>query len=154
MHPTTKLAIAAVAMLYLVGCGADRIDAEQFCEIRLAAYFNEGLTFHLTLAGVASTQHPTRGVCVAQDRKSELQAAMQRLEEHFDKVAGLLADECEERALSEWAESQNLRYEIVDATTDGRPVKMFLLRSFTAEEVADHRQKLFFEAPRHVRCAG
>jgi len=88
-------------------------------------------------------------VCVAGRHAAEFDAAVREADKYFHEIADLLKDECEERALVEWATREKLRFD-VRGTTSGK--RMFLLRSFNADEVASNRQRLTRDAPKGMTC--
>jgi hypothetical protein len=94
------------------------------------------------------------GLCVAEKHSSQLKAAERELERYFPQIAHKPKDSCEERALVEWAQRENLRFDL-RAAVDMRnqPTgNLFLLRSFTQEEMIANRQKLEQSAPIGATC--
>lgn len=146
----TILAIVAVPALSgaLYGC------AEEACRGSDAKYYTEGLEYHLAKRGVP---YRVSGevVCVSGRSTSELRAAEVQLDASFHEVADMLRDSCEEEAFTRWATAEKLRFDIRDTTrSDGSPGgRMFLLRSFTPEEVAENRRRLSRDAPWGMSCA-
>jgi hypothetical protein len=113
-----------------------------------AKYYNEGLRYQLARLGVP---HRVSGevVCVSARRASDLRAAEMELERTFPQVAELLKDECEERAFVAWATREKLRFDVRESTSGHR---LFLLRSFNKEELADNMRRLTKEAPKGASC--
>jgi len=144
-------AIARVGIPALViaigGC------AEDACRGSDAKYYNEALAFHLARRGV-SYRVSDSVICVPGRNAAGLRAAEADVEASFHEVAHLLVDSCEERAFADWAKREGLRFDI-RSTVDSQNQpsrKMFLLRSFTREEVASHRTKLVNNAPKKATC--
>jgi hypothetical protein len=137
----------AVLLFAIVGC------AEDACRGSDAKYYNEALAFHLAKRGV-SYRLSDRGVCVSGRKAAELRAAEIEVDASFHEVAYLLKDSCEERAFVDWARQEGLRFDIrstVDSQNEPSG-RMFLLRSFTREEVVTNRAKLDSGAPRKATC--
>lgn len=127
--------------------------AEDACRGSDAKYYNEGLKYHLAKRGVPY-RVADEVICVSGRNAPELRAAEAQLEASFHEVADLLKDSCEEQAFVEWATSERLRFDIRDTTRpDGSPGgRMFLLRSFGPEEVAENGRRLSNDAPRGMSC--
>jgi hypothetical protein len=137
----------AVFLIAIAGC------AEDACRGSDAKYYNEALVFHLAKRGV-SYRVSNDVVCVSGRKAAELRAAEAEVDATFHEVAYLLKDSCEERAFVDWAKREGLRYDI-RSTLDSqnqRSRKMFLVRSFTREEVASNRAKLATGAPTEATC--
>jgi len=66
----------------------------------------------------------------------------------------LPGDACEERALIEWAQKEKLRYDLRGTLgSRNRPAgNLFLLRSFTREEMVSNREKLELSPARGATC--
>ncbi len=143
------LAIVGIPALLgaLGGC------AEDACSGSDAKYYNEGLRYHLAKRGVA---YRVSGevVCVSGRSASELRAAEAQLATSFHEVADMLKDSCEEQAFVAWATKEKLRFDIRDTTrSDGSPGgRMFLLRSFSPEEVTENMRRLSNDAPWGMSC--
>ena len=137
-----------VLLSVLGGC------AEDACRGSDAKYYNEGLKYHLAKTGVP---YRVSGevICVSGRNASELRAAEARLDASFHQVADLLKDSCEEQAFVEWATKEGLRFDIRDTIrSDGSPGgRMFLLRSFTEEELAANERRLSNDAPKGMSCS-
>jgi hypothetical protein len=144
----------AVAAAGLAICLAGAARGEDACSYHPSPHYPAGVAHQLSAKGV-----PYRlvdgGICVTEGRGAELEAAQRRMFEHFGEVAYHLRDACEERAYVEWAEREKLRFEVSEVVDlGGKPAgRMFHLRSFTAEEAAEHRRKLQ-DAPRGASCEG
>jgi hypothetical protein len=147
-----KITVAMVATPALLGtlssCGAD------VCRGSDAKYYNEGLEYHLAKRGVP---YRVSGevVCVSGRNAAELRAAEAQLDSSFHEVADMLKDSCEEEAFAKWATAERLRFDIRDTkrADDSPGGRMFLLRSFTPEEVAENRRRLSNDAPIEMSCA-
>jgi hypothetical protein len=131
----------------LGGCAPDA------CRGSDAKYYNEALAYQLAARGIP---HKISGdlVCVSARNASELSAAETRVDATFNQIAHLLRDSCEEQAFVAWAEKEGLRFD-VRTTLDAqrRPSRrMFLLRSFTTEELVSNAAKLARDAPKGVIC--
>lgn len=116
-------------------------------------YFDEALAYHLARARVPHTVKPGGLVCVPQSRAMDLLRAQTEVDASFHEVAHLLRDACEERALVDWATKQRLRFD-VRPTRNARNEpsgRMFLLRSFTREEVSLNRERLA-KSPMGATC--
>ena len=120
-----------------------------------ARYYDEGLIFHLEKARVPYRKMEHGGLCVEEKHGPRLKEAERELEKYFPQIAHNPKDACEEQALVEWAKREKLRYDVrptVDAA--GRPTgrNLFLLRAYTAEEMATYRDKLDRSAPVGMTC--
>lgn len=126
----------------MAGCAKD------VCRGSDARYYNEGLRYQLDQRGVP---HKVSGevICVSGRRADDLRAAEAELDRSFHEVADLVKDSCDERALTEWATREKLRFDVRESTTGSR---MFLLRSFNKEEAATNMRRLTKDAPRGVSC--
>lgn len=145
--------IAAIITLVVLfaACAANEKEA---CGGSDAKFYDEGLIFHLARAGVPYRRMHGGGLRVAERYSSQLRAAERELERYFPQIAHLPRDACEERALVEWAQKEKLRFDLRE-TLDGanRPGgSLFLLRSFTAEEMASNREMLDKAAPKNATC--
>lgn len=143
MRPAAVLSLLAL----LAGC------AEDVCRGSDAKYYDEALAFQLTRRGV-SYRISDQVVCVPARKAAELRAAQAEVDASFHEIAHLLKDACEERAFIDWARREGLRFDVrqtVDAQNQPSK-KMFLLRSFTREEVALNRARLDAAAPRKAGC--
>jgi len=118
-------------------------------------FYDEGLIFHLEKARVPYRKMDRGGLCVDEKHGPQFKEAERELEKYFPQIAHLPKDSCEENALVEWAKREKLRYD-VRPTVDGagRPSghNLFLLRAFTAEEMATYRDKLDHSAPIGMTC--
>src|SRR5882672_8518904 len=137
---TTRLAVLCAASIIVAGCE----QAEDKCGGSDAKYYGPALEYQLTKAGVPYRAMPDGMVCVAPKHAAEFAAAEGRVDQYFHAVAHKLKDSCEEHAFAEWATNENLRFDIRDAfDPGGRPSgKLFLIRSFTAEEVVSNADML------------
>ncbi len=146
-----KPVVALIGVLALSGAFGG--CAEDACRGSDAKYYNEGLEFHLARLGVPY-RVSDRVICVSGRNASSLLAAEELLDESFHEVAHMLKDSCQERAFVEWATRERLRFDIRDTTRpDGSPGgRMFLLRSFTPEEVTENIRRFSDDAPRGVSC--
>ena len=136
----------------ILGVGA--ADAKETCGGSDAKYYDEALMYHLSKKGISSRTMHGGGLCVDERFAKEFGAAQREVDSHFHEVAHRLSDSCEERAFVAWATKEKLRYD-VRPTLDSlkRPSgRMFLLRSFTSEEVAANRSRLKKDAPRGASC--
>jgi NAD(P)-dependent dehydrogenase (short-subunit alcohol dehydrogenase family) len=141
-----RTGIAALAIA-IAGC------AEDVCRGSEAKYYNEALAFHLAKRGVPH-KISANVVCVSARNTAGLRAAEADVDATFPQVAYLLKDSCEERAFAGWARREGLRFDIrstVDSQNEPSG-RMFLLRSFTREEVASNRAKLANDAPKKATC--
>jgi len=94
------------------------------------------------------------GLCVDERFTKDFEAAQREVDSHFYEVAHRLSDSCEEREFVAWATKEKLRFD-VRPTFDAikRPSgSMFLLRSFTSEEVVANRRRLEKDAPKAAFC--
>ncbi len=134
-------------VIALAGC------ADDACRGSDAKYYNEALAFHLAKRGVPH-RIEEHVVCVSARNAAKLRAAEADVDATFPQVAYLLRDACEERAFADWAKREGLRFDIrstVDAHNQPSG-RMFLLRSFTAEELASNRSRLANNAPKSAYC--
>src|SRR5687768_13002499 len=141
-------AIASVAFVAaIVGC------AEDVCRGSDENYYNEALAFHLARRGVPYRVAESV-VCVSEKNAVGLRAAEADVEATFPQVAHLLRDSCEERAFAEWAKREGLRFDIRSTVNleNQQSGRMFLLRSFTDEEVALNKTRLANSAPKKATC--
>ena len=143
-------AVAAACAAAFVSIG---VEARERCVQRPGEHYDGGVAFHLARKGIPHRIEPDRGVCVAEELASELQAAAHQVDYYFWEVAHLLRSDCEEQTLVEWARKEELRYDVGDVyRIDGqRAGRMFHLRSYTYEEVIANRRKLD-EAPQKLGC--
>jgi len=142
----TRVGIAA-CVVAIGGC------AEDACRGSDEKYYNEALAFHLARRGV-SHRVSDSVVCVSARNAAGLRAAEADVDASFPEVAYLLGDSCEERAFADWAKREGLRFDI-RSTVDSQNQpsgRMFLLRSFTREEVASNRTRLANGAPKKATC--
>jgi hypothetical protein len=145
--------MAALVATLLLGC-TDAGDAKQACGGSDAKYYDEGLIFHLSKAGVPYRRMDKSGLCVDEKYASQLRAAERELERYYPQIAHNPKDSCEETALVEWAQREKLRFDLRQAyDMKQRPAgKLFLLRAFNQEELASYRKKLDREAPLGAIC--
>jgi hypothetical protein len=129
---------------------------ELSCRSSTFKYYNEALSARLTANGVANKLISGSGVCVSVKDGAQIESADREVDNYFHEVAKALRDSCEERAFSEWATREKLRFDILDSTgSDRKPTgrKLFVLRSFSKEEVAVNQQRLTNESPKQAVCA-
>jgi hypothetical protein len=119
-----------------------------------AKFYDEGLIFHLTKAGVPYRRMHGSGLCVDDKYSTQFKAAERELERYFPQIAHKPKDSCEERALVEWAQREKLRFELRPAfDMQNQPTgNLFLLRSFTNEEMVANREKLARSSPLGTTC--
>jgi hypothetical protein len=146
-----KATVAAILILALAGCFS---TSKEVCGGSDEKFYDEGLIFQLTKVNVPYRRMHGSGLCVDERYASQLRAAERELERYFPQIAHKPKDACEERALVEWAEKEALRYDLRPVfDSANRPSgKLFLLRSFTAEEMASNREKLDRSAPLGATC--
>ena len=142
-----RSAAVGVVAVALASC------ADDICIHRVSRYYDEALSRQLTLNGVRHSLLPEKGICVAPDKKPQLDAASRQVDSYFNEVAALVADQCEERALVAWATREGLRFEVADTTSStGAPGRMFLVRSFGPDEVQLNHKKLREVSPTIAKC--
>ena len=144
----------ATRLLCVSFLGALTACAEPKCGGSDAKYYDQAIGYQLAQRGIPYNIRADGMVCVDAKHAADFIAAERQLEKHFYAVADLLKDACEEQALVEWATREKLRFDVRDTTgSDGSPGgRMFLLRSFNAEEVAANRQRLSRDAPWGASC--
>jgi hypothetical protein len=145
-----NVASIAVAAMMSVGC----INAKQVCGGSDAKFYDEGLIFHLSKSGVPYRRMHEFSVCVDEKYSSQLKAAERELERYFPVIAHKAKDSCEERALIEWAKREKVRFDLRPAfDSRNQPAgNLFLIRSFTNEELVVNREKLERAAPKGATC--
>jgi len=128
--------------------------AEPKCGGSDLKYYDQAIAYHLDKRGIPYRIGADGMVCVDGKYAADLTAADREAAKYFHEVAHLLKDACEERAFFEWATKERLRFDIRGTLrSDGSPGgAMFLLRSFTADELATNRRRLDNDAPRNVSC--
>ena len=135
--------------------GVSPANAKEVCGASGERYFDEGLIFHLSKAGVPYKRGQLKEiVCVDEKYSSEFGLAERELERYFHEVAYDPRSKCEEDALVRWATKEGLRFEInpvLDAQRRPRR-SMFFLRSFTQDQVVSNRAKLA-SAVGMIRCS-
>jgi hypothetical protein len=136
----------------IAACCAGTAWAAETC-VQRPGHYDAGLAYHLAKRGVPYTAGPERGVCVAEERSSDMAAAMTQLDSHYWEVAKALKNACEERAYVEWASRAKLRFDVGDVVDLSRKPagRMLHLRSFTAEEAVEYQRKLD-AAAKNVDC--
>ena len=119
-----------------------------------SSFYDEGLIFHLTKAGVPYRRMHGSGLCVDEKYSTQFKAVERELERYFPQIAHKPRDSCEERALVEWAQREKLRFDLRPAfDMRNQPTgNLFLLRSFTNEEMVANREKLDRSAPVGATC--
>jgi hypothetical protein len=143
--------VARVFVVSLVGTLS--ACAEPKCGGSDLKYYDEAIAYHLARRGVPYRIASDGMVCVDGKHASDLIAADREAAKYFHEVADLLKDSCEEEAFVEWATREKLRFDVRGTySSDGSPGgRMFLLRSFTAEELAANR-RLLTDAPKGASC--
>lgn len=129
---------------------------ELSCRSFTFKHHNEALSARLTANGVANKLIPGSGVCVSVKDGAQIDRADLEVDNYFHEVAKALRDSCEERAFSEWATREKLRFDILDSASADRKStgkKMFVLRSFSKEEVTVNQQRLDNDSPKQAFCA-
>jgi hypothetical protein len=139
--------LICIASACVAACG-------QRCIQQDLKYYDEALSQQLTKSGIPNTRKPDKGVCVPARQARQLDLAARQVDSYFYEVADRLKDSCEERAFVEWATKEKLRFDIQDTIrSDGSPGgRIFLLRSFSADEVAVNTRRLIEDAPRGASC--
>jgi hypothetical protein len=148
MRGTVTPVCVALLLSQLTAC------AEPKCGGSDLKYYDQAIAYHLDKRGVPYRMGADGMVCVDGKHASGFVAADREAAKYFHEVAHLLKDACEERAFVEWADKERLRFDIRGTVrSDGSPGgRMFLLRSFTADELAENRRRLDNDAPTHVSC--
>ena len=148
MKSTAPIALAVILSSVGIASGKD------VCGGSDAKFYDEGLVFHLSKAGVPYRKMFESGVCVDEKYSAQFRAAEREIDRYFPVIAHKPKDSCEERGLVEWAQREKLRYDLRAAhDSQNRPVgNLFLLRSFTQEEMDSNREKLDKSAPRGATC--
>lgn len=138
-----RAVLALAVCCGLVGC------AEPKCGGSDLKYYDQALAYQLDKRGIRADVRNDGMVCVDGKHAAEFDKAVRETDRYFHEIADLLQDECEERAFVQWATREKLRFD-VRGTTSGK--RMFLLRSFNADEVASNRQRLTRDAPKGMTC--
>ena len=143
---------AAIALAVLTSCGVS--SAKEACGGSSDKFYDEGLIFHLGRSGVPYRLMEGGGLCVDEKYAMQLKEAERQLERAFHEIATKPRDACEERALVEWAQREGLRYELAAAYNSRNEPSgnLFLIRSFTYEEMVANREKFDRAAPKGARC--
>ena len=156
MTPNHALAVMRYVVLgtIVAALGSAPALAKEHCGGSDAKYYDEGLIFCLTKAGVPYRRMDGHGLCVDDKYSSQFKAARRELDRYFPMIARKPKDPCEERALVEWAQREKLRFELRPAfDMQNQPTgNLFLLRSFTNEEMVANREKLDRAAPLGATC--
>jgi hypothetical protein len=139
----TVLVLASLAACAEPKCGGSDLK-----------YYDQAIAYHLDKRGVPYRIGAGGMVCVDGKYASDFVAADREAAKYFHEVAHLLKDACEERAFVEWATRDGLRSDVrgtirSDGSSGG---KLFLLRSFTADELAANRRRLDNDAPTNASC--
>ena len=144
-------AFSSLATVCLVASGC---TGPEHCIQQELKYYDEALSRQLTQNGTRNSLVPGKGVCVQVRDAAQMSLAIRQVDAYFHEVADLLHDSCEERAIVQWAINEGLRFDVQDTASSGSSPgrRMFLLRSFSAEEVALNGQRLTNDAPRGVAC--
>jgi hypothetical protein len=147
-----RLTVARLLIAPLFGALA--ACAEPKCGGSDLRYYDQAIGYHLAQRGVRYDIHSGGMVCVEGKHAADFVAAEREAAKYFHEVADLLKNACEEQAIVEWATREKLRFDVRGTiSSDGSPGgRMFLLRSFTAEEVAENRRRLTNDAPRGASC--
>ena len=145
---------STVLGVLVAALGSSSALAREECGGSNAKYYDEGLIFYLTKAGVPYRRMDDFGLCVDEKYSTQFKAAKRELDRYFPMLASKPKDSCEERALVEWAQREKLRFELRPSfDIQNRPAgHMFLIRSFTKEELAANREKLDRSAPVGATC--
>lgn len=140
-------ALICMASACVAACGQRCIQQE-------LKYYDEALSQQLTKNGISNSLEPDKGVCVPARHATQMDRATRQVDSYFHEVADMLKDSCEERAFVEWATKEKLRFDIRDTIrSDGSPGgRIFLLRSFSADEVAVNKRRLVDDAPKGASC--
>jgi len=138
-----RVLLALAVCVCLIGC------AEPKCGGSDLKYYDQALAYQLGKRGIRADVRNDGTVCVDGKHAAEFDTAVREADKYFHEIADLLQDECEERAFAQWATHEKLRFDVRGATSGKR---MFLLRSFNAEEVASNRQRLTRDAPKGMTC--
>jgi hypothetical protein len=148
MERTATRVLIASLLGALTGC------AEPKCGGSDVKYYDQAIGYHLAQRGVPYSIRSGGMVCVEGKHAADFVAAERQAEKYFHEVADLLKDACEEQALVVWATREKLRFDVRGTIrSDGSPGgRMFLLRSFTMEEVAENMRRLSNDAPRGASC--
>jgi hypothetical protein len=136
--------------------GALAACAEPKCGGSDLKYYDQAIAYHLEQRGIRYKIHSGGMVCVDGKYAAEFVAVDREAAKYFHEVADLLKDSCEEQAFVEWATKENLRFDVRGTYRfDGSPGgRMFLLRSFTADELAANKRRLASDAPKGAKCRG
>jgi hypothetical protein len=147
---TARLLAALCAGSIIGGCD----PGGEKCGGTDVKYYDQALTFHLTKAGVPYRVERDGMVCVAKKHTAEFVAAERKTDESFHEVANLLKDSCEESAFVAWATKEKRRVDIRQGHDANRQPsgRLFLIRSFTREELAANADKLQNQAPKDAAC--
>ncbi len=145
-----RTVVATLTMTVLSACS----DEPPACRQNSGKYYDVAVSRQLARDGVRHTIDAERGVCVSRDLLPKLEAASREVDTFFHAVAGMLKDECEERAFVEWATREKLPFEVADTKhSDGTyGGRMFLLRSFSRDEIEPNKEKLWNQSPRGAQC--
>ena len=135
----------------LSGCAPTGFDR---CRSSSIGNYAQVLSQHLRSEGIPHSLSKEGGVCFAKADSQKVDAVAGQMDNLIQEVATLMKDDCEERALIEWASKQSLSYAVNNTVdSNGKPSKrMFHLQSLTGEEVERNRRRLAEEAPRNVSC--
>jgi hypothetical protein len=144
--------VASIAVVVVMS--ACTSNAKEVCGGSDAKFYDEGLIHHLSKAGVPYRKMHGSGLCVDEKYTTQFRAAQREIDRYFPEIAHKPQDSCEERALVEWAQREQLRFDVLQAIdSQNRPSgSLFLLRSFTKEEMMSNREKLDKSAPRGATC--
>jgi hypothetical protein len=144
--------IASFSLSVLMSCSV--AHAEDACGGSDAKYYDEGLMFHLARAGVPYRKVDGGGLCVEARYATQLKSAERELDRYFYEIAHNPRDPCEERALVEWARRERLRFVLAPSRNSrNEPAgNLFLVRSFTYEEMVTNRDTFDRSAPKGAKC--
>jgi hypothetical protein len=144
----------ALSIAIVLSVSASTVHAKEICGGLDAKFYDEGLIFHLSKAGVPYRKMYGSGLCVDEKYSSQFKAAEREIDRYFPQIAHNPKDACEERALVEWAQREKLRFDVRPALNSrNQPAgNLFFLRSFTSEEMASNREKLDWSAPIGATC--
>jgi hypothetical protein len=141
--------------LVLAGCTAEPSADNGRCIKHASPHYDAALAKQLTKTGVKHAV-TDKGICVKHGDAARYDAAAAELDKYFGEVAALLKDECEERALVEWARKEGIIHEVkaTQKPNSSPGPKMIVLRSFNADEVKLNKLRLANDAPKGVSCEG
>ena len=125
------------------------------CTNHSAKYYSDALSAELKKEGVPHSFSKDRGVCFSSLRAANVAIAALEVDRNLFAVIELLQDECQERAFVDWANNSSIPFQIeASKTSDGIAGKhVFVMFSFTAEDVDRNKRRLVADAPKNVNCS-